>query len=654
MRTITIIFTLTKQLPLWILLALLIPQLGLADVRLPRLLSDGAILQRDRPITLWGWADEGEKVTVNFGKHKRTTATTAGRWSVTFPAMKAGGPYDIRIQANNQLHLKDIWLGDLWITAGQSNMELPLRRVHYRYPSVIAHTNLPQVREFSVPVTYAFDGPKDDFVQGEWKAATPEHLPGFSAVGFFFAQQLHQAYNVPIGLVSISVGGSPAEAWMSESALKKYPHHLEAATKFKDEKTLQDTIASDKARSDAWYNKANADDMGLEDEKKSWFSEQLNTDDWKPFQVPGFVRAQHIDFNNGVIWFRKTIHLTAEQAQQDAQLWLGAIVDGDQVYINGTLVGQTGYQYPPRIYSVPANTLKAGKNEISVRVTSYSSNPGFVKDKTYALKLGNEEINLQGDWVYKVGMRAEPMPASTTIHYQPTSLFNAKLAPVLPFNIKGVIWYQGESNVARAQEYAQLFPDLIIDWRTQFKQGDFPFIFAQLANFLAPSTTPTESDWAQLREAQRNTLRLPKTAMAVAIDLGEWNDIHPLNKQDVGQRLALAAQKLAYGEKSLVASGPLVDSVKRKGNTLVVRFDHVAKGLEVRGDAVQEIAIAGADKKFVWAKTKVQSKQLVVWSDAVKEPVWVRYAWADNPAGANLYNSAGLPASPFQASINDD
>ena len=631
-----------------------------ADVSLPRVLSDGAILQRDKPLTIWGWADEGEKVSVTFANKSLSTTATAGRWSVTFPAFKAGGPYELVVTGNNEIKRSNILLGDLWIAAGQSNIELPLNRVKYQYPGLIESTNQPNIREFNVPVLYAFNGPLQDYTQGQWKTATPENLAGFSAVGFFFMQKLHADNNVPIGLLTLPVGGSPAEAWVSESVLEKYPHYQQKLQPFKDPAHVQATIAKDKANSDKWYADLAEADIGL---KNNWQQETLNTDGWKSLQVPGFLREQaqveaDKNFTNGALWVRKTIHLTAAQAAKKAMLWLGCIVDGDQVYVNGQLVGQTGYMYPPRIYAVPAGVLKAGSNSIAIRITSYTGNPGFVKDKRYALLLGegtfgDEAVDLKGEWKYQIAARVDSMQPGTTMQYLPSSLFNAKLAPALPLKIKGVIWYQGESNVVKADEYHALFSDLIVDWREQFKQGDFPFIFAQLANFLPAQAQPSESGWAQLREAQRKTLAVKNTAMAVTIDVGEWNDIHPLNKQAVGERLALGALKLAYGKKSLLASGPNLKKVRAKGNQLVLSFTDVGKGLQAVGGDLQQIAIAGADKKFVWAKAQVKKDKLIVWADGIAEPKFVRYAWADNPAGANLYNSAGLPASPFEATVLD-
>lgn len=663
------------QLLLLICVSLLSISSAFADVTLPRLLSDGAILQRDKPLMIWGWADEGEKITVSFAGKKKSTTTKNGRWSVTFPAIKAGGPHELVVTGKNELKRSNILMGDLWIAAGQSNMELPLNRVKYQYPGLIESTNQPNIREFNVPVAYAFKGPLQDYTQGQWKTATPENLAGFSAVGFFFMQKLHAENNVPIGLVTIPVGGSPAEAWVSESVLEKYPHYQQKLQPFKDDAHVQATIAKDKANSDKWYADLNAADTGL---KNKWQQEKLNVADWKSLQVPGFLKEQGSNFSNGALWVRKTIELSAAQAAKKAVLWLGCIVDGDQVYVNGQLVGQTGYQYPPRIYAVPAGVLKAGKNSIAIRITSYSNNAGFVKDKRYALLLGeglfgDEQIDLKGEWKYQIAARAGNMQPTTTLHYLPSSLFNAKLAPALPLKVKGVIWYQGESNVERADaqgvhrqpggqcadetcavstsEYRYLFADLIRDWRKQFGQGHFPFLFVQLANFLPAYDQPTESKWAQLREAQRQTLALKNTAMTVAIDVGEWNDIHPLDKQTVGERLALSAMKTAYGKKSLLASGPNLKKISSKGNQLVLSFSDVGSGLEVRGGELKHIAIAGADKKFVWAKAEVKKDKLVVWADSIAEPKWVRYAWADNPAGANLYNSAGLPASPFEASV---
>lgn len=640
-----------------------------ADVSVPRLISDGAIFQRDKPITIWGWADEGEAVTVKFAGKEKKTIAKEGSWSVEFPALKAGGDYQLVVTGKNTLTRNNIVMGDVWIASGQSNIELPLYRLRYQYPEVISSTNLPLIREFNVPVTYAFKGPQKDFQQGIWKTATVENISTFSGVGFFFMRKLHQEVGVPIGLITVPVGGSPAEAWISEEGLKNFPHYVKQLAPFKDDQFVQDTIAKDKASNEKWYGELNAADLGLQ---QNWSAEKLDTRLWKSITIPGKLKEQGYMLPNGSFWVRKTFSLTDEQAKKSGTVWLGCIVDGDQVFLNGQSIGQTGYQYPPRIYAVPANLLKAGENNLSIRVTSYSGNPGFVKDKRYDLDLGDEKVSLAGEWKFKVAAAVEPMNKTTTLHYQPASLFNAKLAPALPLQIKGVLWYQGESNVTRPDadpllrkpaklckdetcaavksEYRYLMTDLITDWRKQFNQGDFPFLYVQLVNFQEAFDQPTESKWAELREAQRELLVVKNTAMAVGIDVGEWNDIHPLNKQDVGERLALGAMKLAYGKKSIVSSGPLVKSVKLKSGKIEIAFDS-AKGLTIRGDQIKRLAIAGVDKKFVWTTAKVKNDRLIVDTSVVTNPKWVRYAWADNPDGANLYNAAGLPASPFEAEV---
>ena len=631
-----------------------------ADVRLPRLISDGMILQRDKPLTLWGWADENEQVTVQLAHQTLTTRAKDGRWQLKFAALKTGQTYQIDIHAKNHLTIKNVLAGDVWIAAGQSNMELPIGRVLTRYPDIIEKTSLPEIREFSVPTIYSFKGLQEDFPAGQWKTATPENLAGFSAVGFFYARSLYQRYHIPIGIISLAVGGSPAQAWMSEPALADYPHYLEQYKKLSDDTYLQQTIADDKAKVHAWYAKAEIEDLGLQ--KTHWSSPAVAADDWKTLTVPGKFREQHIDFSNGVIWLRKTVALTEAQAQQQrrsstpARLFLGAMVDGDEVFVNDRLVGQTSYQYPPREYTLKPDVLHAGENTIAIRLTSYSSAPGFVKDKTYALQLATQSISLEGEWHYQIGMRGSEFPKTTTLHYQPASLFNAKLSPTLRTAIRGVIWYQGESNTETSGEYESLFPALIRDWRNQFRQGEFPFLFVQLANFMEAKKEPSESAWAQTREAQRKALNVVNTGMAVTIDLGEWNDIHPQNKQEVGERLALIARKISYGEHALVAVGPLAYRVELQSHGLLLHFTDdtgaaPAGRLLIRGAALSQIAIAGADHQFHWASARITGRSLLVWSEQVPEPLTVRYAWADNPAGANLYNAAGLPASPFELSV---
>jgi sialate O-acetylesterase len=336
-----------------------------------------------------------------------------------------------------------------------------------------------------------------------------------------------------------------------------------------------------------------------------------------------------------------------------ARVFLGRIVDADILYINGKQVGNTTYQYPQRRYNVPADILKAGKNIFVVKVTNNNGKGGFVPDKPYCLFVDNDTVDLKGYWQYKVGevygQRGEFSGGGINAQGQPTALYNAMVAPLINYTIKGFLWYQGEANTGRAEEYAKLQPAQIVDWRNKWNRDDLPFLFVQLPNYMDANYLPSESQWATLRESQLKSLSVPNTGMAVAIDLGEWNDIHPDNKKDVGERLALIAEKIAYGENNIVYSGPVYQSATIDGNKITISFSNIGSGLITSdGEELNQFAIAGADKKFVWAKAKIEGDKVIVWNDDVANPMYIRYAWADNPDRANLFNKEGLPASPFR------
>lgn len=628
----------------------LISETGFCEVRLPKLISDGMVLQRDAKVKIWGWASPDEKVTINFnGKKYNTTTDKNGKWIVALSKMKAGGPYGMEINAINNITIKDILIGDVWVCSGQSNMVLPMKRVEDLYGDEIAHAENQFIRHFFVPERYDFNAPREDLVSGKWESVNPENILRFTATGYFFAKSLYEKYHVPIGLINASVGGTPAEAWMSEDALKDFPVSLETAKKFKDSAFVNKIIREDRAASDTWYSSLKQLDRGYEEAEKPWYSAGYDASAWDTMQLPAYWEDEGLEGVDGVVWFRKEIDVPASMAGKPARLLMGRIVDGDSVYVNGIFVGTVSYQYPPRKYSVPENLLKAGKNIIVVRVINNIGPGGFVKDKPYKLIAGDQVIDLKGKWQYRLGAKMDPLPGQTFVQYKPSGLYNGMIAPLLNYRIKGVIWYQGESDTGRPIEYRKMFPTLINNWRQKWNEGKFPFLFVQLPNFMETKDEPSESNWALLREAQLTTLAVPNTGMAVAIDIGEWNDIHPLNKEDVGNRLALAARKVAYGEKNVVYSGPIYKCMKIKGNKIIVTFTNTGSGLIVKGGGeLKHFAICGADKKFVWAKARIEGNKIVVWNDNIFDPVVVRYAWADNPEGANLYNKEGLPASPFR------
>lgn len=621
-----------------------------SNVRLPKLISDGMVLQREAYIKIWGWSSPEEKISLQFiDSTYSISADKNGNWNIILHNLKPGGPFSMEIRAENVITINDIMIGDVWVCSGQSNMELPMSRVSWQYPDEMTNANNENIRQFLVPQNYNFKTTEIDFPGGEWKKVNPQNINSFSAAAYFFAKELYEKYKIPIGLINNALGGSPAEAWMSEEALKEFPVHYQEAQKFKDDSLINRINLEDKTRTDAWYKLSWQKDEGYKDPANSWLNPSYNASDWAKIKVPGYWSGPDLKGINGVIWLRKEIQVPASMAGKEALLILGRLVDADSTFINGSFVGSVGYQYPPRRYKVSADILKEGKNIITVRLISNIGIAGFVPDKTYELVADGQTVDLKGEWQYRVGAKMEPLQGQTFIRWKPAGLFNAMVYPLLNYQIKGVLWYQGESNTRRWKEYQTLLPALINDWRQHWNDEDLPFLIVQLPNFMEPKSMPGESEWASLRQAQLNALKVPNTGLIVAIDLGEWNDIHPIGKQPVGQRMALAAQKVAYGDNDVVYSGPIYQSMEIKDNKAILTFTNIGTGLMAKeGGKLKYFAIAGADKQFVWAEAKIENNKIIVWNDKINTPVAVRYAWADNPEGANLYNKEGLPASPFR------
>lgn len=621
------------------------------SLKLPRLISHGMIMQRNTKVRIWGWASPGGKVTIKFlAREYQTTADKAGKWSVVLPKLEAGGPHKMEVRSDNQtIIINDILVGDVWICSGQSNMVLPMARVEDLYADEIASCNNTKIRLFTVPDRYDFKSPRQDLQSGKWEWANQETILNFTAVGYFFAKTLFEKYRIPIGLINASVGGSPVEAWLSEEALQSFPRYLKTVSKLKDDKYVNQVKKRDEMMRREWYSRLNHEDKGL-NKKMPWYDINYNASQWPIMHLPTYWEDAGLKGVNGVLWFRREVYIPASVVDYPARLLLGTIVDSDIVYVNGTVIGRTTYQYPPRKYEIPKGLLKAGKNVIVVRVVNESGKGGFIKDKPYQLEIADQIIDLKGEWQYKVGAIAEPLAEPTFFEYKPLGLFNGMIAPLLNYNIKGVIWYQGESNTSNPTGYSQLFSALINDWRRKWNQGDFPFLFVQLANYEDTDSHSGKENWALLREEQLKTLTIPNTAMAVTIDIGEWNDLHPLNKKDVGYRLALAAQNLAYGDSEVIYSGPIYESMEVLENKIIITFSNIGRGLITKGDReLRHFFIAGSDKKFVEARAKIiKENQVMVWNEKISNPVAIRYAWSNNPEGANLYNREGLPASPFR------
>jgi sialate O-acetylesterase len=625
-----------------------------ADIRLPQLISNAMVLQRDVPLKIWGWADAAEKITVDWNGKKYSATTGAdGKWLVNLPAIKTGGPYTMTLSGKNTITINDILIGDVWFCSGQSNMVVPMERVKEKYPEEIPNANYPQIRNFFIPTLSDVRAVHEDLPASKWVVTSPATVGTMGAGTFFFAKELYRKYKVPIGIINSSVGGTPAEAWASADAFAGFEPYASRLEKFKDSATFKPAprpgLGAQTVRRTPQPDKGTAGPI-------PWYDVTYQPKNWHKFWMPGYWDDQGTKNLHGVIWFRKEVDVPASMTGHPAKLFLGRIIDADEAYVNGVKVGNITYQYPPRRYDVPATLLKPGKNIIVVRVTNTSDKGGFVPDKNYSLTDGKERIDLRGEWTYQVGQVQYPnsfgggggFGGGINAQNEPSGLYNTMVAPAINYAIKGFLWYQGEANSGRAADYGRILTALINDWRSKWNMGSLPFIYAQLPNFMEVVYYPAESQWAELREQQLQTLSVPNTAMTVGIELGEWNDIHPLNKKDVGERMALAAEKLAYGENN-VYMGPIYQSAVVNGDKIIVSFSNTGGGLISNdGEPLSQFAIAGADKRFVWANARIEGNTVVVWNDDIKEPMYVRYAWADNPEGANLYNKEGLPASPFR------
>lgn len=619
-----------------------------SNIRLPKLISNGAVFQRDTELKIWGWAAPGEPVELTFKGSSYTTKTAIdGHWSLILPPQPAGGPYTMLFKGSNNIVLNNILFGEVWLCSGQSNMELNMHRLKDRYPEIIKNYQNDKIRQFVVSDRYHFQKPLHQLEQGSWKEASHLNLAEFSGVAFFFAKDMFEKFGVPIGLINSAVGGSPVEAWMSEEALKEFPVSYKELQQFKNSTFVDDLVQGDKDRQQDWYQTLLLKDQGLKNGEE-WYLESLDDSDWKPFEIPNYWNKDGFDYVNGSMWFRKEIFVPKSMLGKKAKLWLGRIVDQDHVYVNEKYVGTTGYQYPPRKYTLENNVLKEGRNTLAIRVINEKGAGGFVADKPYFLAVGNDTIALKTNWKIKLGARMLPLQGPTFVRWKPGGLYNAMIAPLLNYKIKGVLWYQGESNTSNPKNYQNTFTSLIKDWRKQWAVGEFPFLFVQLSNFMKPTETPSESNWAALRQQQLESLSMSNTGMAVTIDLGEWNDIHPQNKQDVGNRLAQLAYRLAYHYKD--ASTSAVPKKQRfLKNKVKLWFDYDAEGLiSKNGEAIKYFEISNDGLNYHKANTKIKGSKIIVWNTNVELPIAVRYAWSNNPSMVNLYSNNGLPVSPFQ------
>ena len=609
------------------------------------LFSDDMVLQRGQSDPVWGWTTPGATVRVSVaGKSASAVAGADGAWMAKLPMLLTGGPYTLRVDGPQTAILVNVQVGDVWVCSGQSNMEFGIGNT-VNADQEVAAANYPKIRLFMVQHNVKLD-PQATAPVAPWAICTPQSVKqggwnGFSAVGYFFGRDLYENQHVPIGLIETNWGGTPAESWVSGPALAKMPDFRAAVAQL----TTQSSAASSLVQQmSAWYAK---NDPGL---AGKWSDPATADAAWATMPLPVLFQdagVPELSSFNGIIWFRKTVDLPADAVGKDVTLHFMAD-DNDTTWVNGTQVGATEGYNVPRAYRIPSGVLKAGPNVITVRVLDTGGKGGIYGDPAnLSLEVpGGQTVSLVGPWRYQTGVslaKATPLPRGPVDQNTPTVLYNGMIAPIIPFGIKGAIWYQGETNAGRAFQYRTLLPTMIADWRTRWGEGDFPFYIVQLANW-----APGGDSWPELREAQWLTAKnVPNAGIATAIDVGDTADIHPKNKQELGRRLALVAEAQAFGEK-VEDSGPLYKAMAADGGAIRLTFDHLGGGLTAKAGApLAGFTIAGADRKFVPADARIDGDAVVVSSAQVSAPAAVRYAWAGDPA-VSLYNKAGLPALPFR------
>jgi len=605
--------------------------------------GDNMVLQRGKANTIWGWSEPGAKIRVEIaGTTAFGVAGADRRWQVKIQPPSIGSPYTIKISGQQTVELHNVLVGDVWLCGGQSNMQVPLRFARNGEEEVKA-ANYPEIRFFSVAPHPAYH--HTDVVEGSWKVVSPETADRVSAVAYYFARKVQQEIHVPIGLVVDALGGTPAEAWTSVEALRPLKDFDVPLAEL--EKMAAAGAPEYGNYVMHWYDQY---DVGL---KRNWAAPDLDDSTWKSVDIPGGFSELGVPDTPAVAWFRKDIVLPEPLPTGRALLFLGSIERMDTAFINGTQVGASAWVENPRVYFIPDGVLKPGRNVVAIRVLKTKPQGGFLgKPEELRLVLGDKtSIPLAGKWKGQLSLDARP-PQPLPIGYEnwpvmPSVLYQGMLAPIAPLSITGALWYQGEQNSERGFQYRKILPVTIADWRKLFGQGDFPFYIVSLPAFQHRSETPVDDNWAETRESQAlAAASVRNSCLAVTIDTGDADNIHPQDKLPVGERLAFCALAKHYGKK-VVYSGPTLASVERLSGSIRLRFAHADDGLVMKGASLEEFAIAGEDRKWYWANAHIESDTVVVSSPLVPNPKEVRYAWQSNPA-ATLFNGAGLPAAPFR------
>ncbi len=637
----------------------------MGDLRLPRLISDGMILQQKKQIKMWGFDRPGRKVMLSFlGEEYVAVADGQGRFEAVLPPMEPGGPYNLYIGNENgeEIVVTDILIGDVWLCAGQSNMELPMERVKDRYPEEIRECSEPFIRTFKVIEHSDFHGPLRELQSGSWEKADTGTILKFSATAYFFAKQMYQMTGVPVGLINTSLGGSRIQSWMSREMLQGDVEDLLLAEKYADDAFVAGQLERNQENMEAWHRNLDEQDQGL---KRNFKELKAPEPSFKEVSIPFFFRDTQLQGFIGSVWFLRNFQVTGGLAGKAAKLWLGTIVDSDTVYINGVMVGHTDYQYPPRKYEIPEGILREGENTIVIRVKCENGHGRFTDGKKYALWNEEEEIDLTGKWYYEIGAACEQIEPTDFVNWKPTGLYNGMVAPCRPYTLAGILWYQGESNTHVPEVYLELMKRMVAGYRKEWGE-ELPFLYVQLPNFAIDrydsDADETGQGWPVVRELQRRAKKLPRVGMAVTMDLGEDNDLHPLNKKEVGFRLAMLAAKMLYGIAS-ECEGPEIcgiDYEMEKTGAVLLYFKNITDGMYAyggeKGKEIRDFELR--DEQGIWHRAAAVIKEDTIRLTPVERirirPCGVRYLFSNISHGAMIYNRAGFPLSPFVNEKQED
>ena len=621
-----------------------------AAIRMHRLFSDGLVLQRNMEVPVWGWSEPGQIVNVCLqsveGKAKKTpiiytaTADASGKWQVRLPAMRPMGPLTLQVSSGEvKFVINDVWVGDVWVCSGQSNIDTNIERVYPQYPEEIDQDSTTRVRLFKVENEAVLRGPSSHLLSSGWKILSKKNAWRFSALGYFLGKQMEEKTGVVQGIIQCSWGGTPIESWIPRDSVARFDKRMaDEALFYEDAKVRDAAKEANQLAANRWNELLDQLDPGV---SEKWIAAEFDDSGWERAQQYKLPTGRV----NGSFWMRQHIHIDAAHAGQEALLLLGTLVDADFTYLNGKLVGQTGYQYPPRRYNIPKGLLREGDNVITVRFVNHGAAPKFVEDKPYLIRWADgTTLPLSQEWLVHQGVTMPNQPSMPTgFQNMAAAAYNGMLFPLAPYAVAGMVWYQGESNTGRAQVYEAQLRSLMQDWRKQFLQPNLPFVIVQLANFMAPNPEPQETGWAELRESQRRAaLSDPHAELAVAIDLGEANDIHPLRKKELAERVVLAFDKLVFGKHVSLSPQPL--SAKTAGDgTIVVTFDQPVT-------ATQGFEIADAEGPFRNVRCEARGSQVIVYGQGAR----LRYAWKNNPIEADCRAQKSLlPATPFEIPITE-